>query len=253
MSTVIENINSLFSVKSDIRQAIEDKGVDMSNTPFTSFAVKISEIPSGGGDLKGIIEGTTSELIDPTITRVASNLFYSTSFLKTVSLVNVSYLGYSAFGKASVETVYLPSVKIINYECFKSCVNLVTVYAPMCTNVSDYAFQNCTKLSNVVLSNVSSVATDAFTTCTALSYISLPKIKFMLGAFHSCKNLESIYVGTEMSSVCTLYYSNTFDRTPMKDSSYLGYYGSIYVPASLADAYKTATNWAYFADRIVGV
>jgi hypothetical protein len=55
------------------------------------------------------------------------------------------------------------------------------------------------------------------------------------------------------SSVCTLNNSNAFTSTP-----YAGYSASfsgtpyIYVPTSLVDAYKSATNWTYFSSYIVG-
>ena len=44
-----------------------------------------------------------------------------------------------------------------------------------------------------------------------------------------------------------------FRCTPIKDSSYTGTFGSIYVPASLVDAYKTANYWSDIADRITAI
>lgn len=38
---------------------------------------------------------------------------------------------------------------------------------------------------------------------------------------------------------------DAFNNTPIKSGT-----GSIYVPASLVDAYKSAENWSYFSDRI---
>jgi hypothetical protein len=56
------------------------------------------------------------------------------------------------------------------------------------------------------------------------------------------------------SSVCKLSHSNAFTSTPIGGySASAGTYGSIYVPASLLTAYKTATNWTYFSSRFVGV
>jgi hypothetical protein len=54
--------------------------------------------------------------------------------------------------------------------------------------------------------------------------------------------------------VCQLPHSNVFTSTPIGGySASAGTYGSIYVPAYLLDAYKSATNWAYFSDRFVGL
>ena len=47
--------------------------------------------------------------------------------------------------------------------------------------------------------------------------------------------------------------ATAFNNTPIKFSSYLGYYGSIYVPAELVSAYQTASNWSEYADRFVAI
>jgi hypothetical protein len=39
----------------------------------------------------------------------------------------------------------------------------------------------------------------------------------------------------------------------MSDSTLTGAFGSIYVPASLVSAYKSATNWVTYADRITAI
>jgi hypothetical protein len=55
------------------------------------------------------------------------------------------------------------------------------------------------------------------------------------------------------SSVVTLSSTNAFKSTPIESDLYTGLYGSIYVPNDLSNAYRTATNWEAYADRIVGV
>ena len=70
--------------------------------------------------------------------------------------------------------------------------------------------------------------------------------------FSDCKQLKSLYL---MGSVrCSITISSIFIGTPFNVSSYLsGEYGSIYVPASLLNSYKTATNWSRYSSRFVGV
>jgi hypothetical protein len=57
------------------------------------------------------------------------------------------------------------------------------------------------------------------------------------------------------SSIPSLAYTNAFYSTPIAGytASTGGVYGSIYVPASMLESYKTANNWSYFSDRFVGV
>ena len=48
-------------------------------------------------------------------------------------------------------------------------------------------------------------------------------------------------------------YSNYLYETPMSKSSYLGYFGSIYVPASYVQSYKRASGWSYYSSRITSI
>lgn len=50
MATIIENLDVLKNIKEDIKTALENKGVDMTNTPFTGYAEKINEITIDVGE-----------------------------------------------------------------------------------------------------------------------------------------------------------------------------------------------------------
>lgn len=45
--SISEKLNSLNQVKSDIKNAVEAKGVDLTDIPFTEYATKIAEITTG--------------------------------------------------------------------------------------------------------------------------------------------------------------------------------------------------------------
>ena len=62
-------------------------------------------------------------------------------------------------------------------------------------------------------------------------------------AFGACTSLTSIYLMNP--SICALKNSNAFSQTGIWSTK-----GSIFVPASLVSSYKTATNWAFFSNRI---
>ena len=63
MATIAENIQTLRSIKSDIKNAITDKGGNVGND-FKTYAQAITNLPSGGGG------GT--EIEDAFITRTLS-------------------------------------------------------------------------------------------------------------------------------------------------------------------------------------
>ena len=176
--TTVEKLNYLISIKSDIKTAIENKGVDMTGVSFLGYASKIGEIVSGVGYTdRDIIEG-----------RYQYNISNSASFVYS-----------SAFEYKSVQTVYLPNCLYVGNKAFFYCTSLTTVNLPACTTL----YEN---------------------------------------AFRSCANLNTIYMGTGLSTVATMAHSNT-----LLDCSALQ---SIYVPASLVDKYKSATNWSYYSSII---
>ena len=86
-----------------------------------------------------------------------------------------------------------------------------------------------------------------------------PTVDVTFETFYNCTNLQSVYLLG--SSVCTFnindpQYSSkinartVFNNTPIQNSSYLGYYGSIYVPESLVEEYQNAPGWSALSERI---
>ena len=220
--TTVEKLNYLISIKSDIKTAIENKGVDMTGVSFLGYAGKIGEIVSGIGYTdRDVIEG-----------RYQYNISNSASFVYS-----------SAFEYKAVQTVDLPNCLYVGNKAFYYCTSLTTVNLPSCTALHNYAFRSCNNLSYISIPNVTGLSGYCFENCTALQTISLPKCSYLSGyAFWNCSNLNTIYMGTELLTVATMVQSNA-----LLDCSALQ---SIYVPASLVDAYKSAENWSYYSSII---
>lgn len=222
--TTVEKLNNLISIKQDIKTAIENKGVDMTGVSFPGYASKIGDIASGIGYTdRYVIEA-----------RYQYNIANSASFVYS-----------SAFEYKLVETVDLPNCLYVGRNAFYYCASLTTISLPACTTLYDYAFRYCGNLSSVSLPNVVRMSGYCFANCVSLQTISLPKCSYVSRyAFWSCTNLKTIYMGTALSTVATMTQSNA-----LSDCSALQ---SIYVPASLVDAYKKASNWSYYSSKIVG-
>ena len=62
-----------------------------------------------------------------------------------------------------------------------------------------------------------------------------------------CKNL-SVVMLTSYSKLGSVY-TDAFNSTPIVNSTYLGYYGSFYVPESLLASYLGDANWATWSSR----
>jgi len=174
--------------------------------------------------------------------------FDSCSLLSYVSLPKCSLIGGSAFVRTNIQDLYLPSCKSIGGTAFAYCSSLQNVSLPIVTYIGAYAFNSCSLLQNVSIPECISISNYCFSWCKNLAYLSLPKCKTIGSyAFCSCAKLESLYL--LQSSVATLG-TYAFTSTPMSISTFLGYFGSIYVPASLVDAYKSANRWSVYSDRI---
>lgn len=220
--TTVEKLNYLISIKSDIKTAIENKGVDMTGVSFPGYASKIGDIASGIGY-------TDRDVIEA---RYQYNIANSASFVYS-----------SAFEYKLVETVDLPNCLYVGRNAFYYCESLTTVNLPVCTSLYSNAFRNCGNLTSVSLPKVIRMSGSCFANCVSLQTISLPNCSYVsVYAFWSCTNLKTIYMGTARSVVATMTNSNAL--------SYCSALQSIYVPASLVDAYKKASNWSYYSSKI---
>lgn len=222
--TTVEKLNNLISIKQDIKTAIENKGVDMTGVSFPGYASKIGDIASGVGY-------TDRDVIEA---RYQYKIANSASFVYS-----------SAFEYKLVETVDLPNCLYVGSNAFYYCASLTTVNLPVCTSLYNYAFRYCGNLSYVSLPNVVRMSGYCFAKCVSLQTISLPNCSYVSRyAFWNCTNLKTIYMGTALSTVATMTHSNALSNCSALQS--------IYVPASLVDAYKSASNWSYYSSKIVG-
>ena len=132
---------------------------------------------------------------------------------------------------------------------FCGCGNLTDANFPNVTTISSNAFIGCGRLSEVSFPNVKTISSNAFSGCYSLPTVSFPSVSTIgNSAFYGCEKLMSLYFLA--SSVVSLTGTSTFINTPLAKSTYTGSFGSIYVPASLVDSYKSATRWSTYADRI---
>jgi hypothetical protein len=216
----------------------------------------------------------------PACTKIGSYAFNYCSSLTAISFPACTDLGSRPFAACSnLEVVQFPALSTISInDEFASLPKLKEAVFPICKSIYQNVFLDCSRLSavsfpelvtitpynattsqygtfrNTALKSVyfpklQSLGANTFHRCSLLSIASFPSCSFIGGyAFYSCVALESLFLLG--STVATLYNKNAFGSTPMSDSSYLGHFGSIYVPASLVDSYKSAANWSLYSARI---
>lgn len=192
--------------------------------------------------------------------------------ISTISLPKCTTIGQAAFSYLlSLTEISLPSCTSLGSYAFYSCKSLRTVYAPEVISVGQNAFINCYELEEINIDKCQEITYQVFANCSQLSAVSFPECtligmqcfysglnlrrmylpkcsKISAAAFYNCSKLSELILLS--NSVVTLASPDVFHNTPISNSAFLGYFGSIYVTASLVDAYKTALTWSIYSDRI---
>ena len=117
------------------------------------------------------------------------------------------------------ELQYFTGLTSLGAECFSGCFNLTSITIPdSVTSLESYeCFANCSSLASIVI---------------PYSVIDIGD-----GCFYDCSSLTTVTI--ESITPPTLGYG-VFDSTVEK----------FYVPASSVSAYKSATNWSAYSDKI---
>lgn len=111
-------------------------------------------------------------------------------------------------------------------------------------SIGRYAFYYYTTLTSVTIgSGVISIGEYAFLGCSGLTSVEIPKSVTSIGrsVFSRCSGLTIMTIKV------------TTPPTLANTSAIPDNVETIYVPSESVDAYKTATNWSSFADKIVGI
>lgn len=229
----------------------------------------------------------------PNVVSIGNTAFSNCTGLSSVSFPNVVSIGEVAFlNCTSLASVSFPKLEeITGYGTFSNCTKLTSVDSSKISIVGERTFYNCpiqyfnfenlntannssfygTKLTEINAPKMYEIPYFCFSAITTLKKaIFIEAYTVFSGAFESCEslaivilqNVSLIYtrafydtalnmlvIGTENTTeVCTLDSSDVFTNTPIASGT-----GYIYVPDSLVDQYKSATNWSVYANQIKGL
>ena len=158
--SIATEIQRLQTAKSDLKTAIEAKGVTVpSSATIDTYDDYVSQISGGTTyetEVKGIIDRSLTSIDIPSgVTSIGNYVFDSCSNLSSVTIPNsVTSIGNSAF-----------------YECF----NLTSVTIPNSViSIYNFVFYGCRSLTSVTIpSGVTNIGIQAFYGCRSLTSITV--------------------------------------------------------------------------------
>lgn len=215
-----------------IAEAIRDKNGGTDTYTPAQMAAAIAGI-TGGGSSEDLL---AARLINT---------------MKTYSNPDITSVIACGFGyQTNLESVSLPNCTTLNTGAFYGCTSLVEINLPSLKNIMNNTFRNCSSLTAFISGSAFDSRIDAstFEGCSKITKVDLRHVNSQ-GISHyglACAALVTLII-RNTDFVPPLLAASAFgaETTPMRQG--IGY---IYVPASMADSYKTATNWAVFAEQI---
>lgn len=164
------------------------------------------------------------------------------------TITNVSQYSFAGCGK--LVSVDLPKVKTLSSHAFLDCVKLAALNLPALQIISYNTFRNCSSITEfITTSNFNSrLDSSTFEGCSGLGKADFYKINTnqgISGYALACTNLVTLIIRN--TDAVPKAASTMFGGASTKMNIGEGY---IYVPATMVDAYKVATNWSKYADQI---
>lgn len=175
-----------------------------------------------------IINRTVTEYCDDSVGIIGGSAFASCEKLVTVNCPKVKHtnLGRCAFQ-------YCKSLKTVNFDTENLGVSMI---------YQQYVFEGCSSLEEFTLSGNPSQS--MFANCTALKKVDVIVGNInSYGCFQNCSSLVT-FILRQTGTIHSLGSVAHFSGTPIESGT-----GCLYVPRSLVDTYKSATNWSTYADQ----
>lgn len=241
---------------------------------YSDYTIIIERISGSGtlffnADFGTNIQKSITNIYIGNFTNFGNYTFSNCHSLRSVVIPNgITSISSNSFKECfSLRSVIIPnSVKSINDYAFTSCRTLYSVVIPNnVTSINDVTFSECTLLSAIVIPNsVISISNYVFSHCTSLQSVIIQNNVTNIGvlAFSNCVSLRSIIVPNSVTNINAYAFANCYSLTSYTFLSIvppiislatfdnITPIAKIYVPDASVAAYKVATNWMYFADKI---
>ena len=185
------------------------------------------------------------------VTSIGSDAFIACFSLASITIpTGVTSIGTNTFNTCySLASITIPtSVTSIGTSTFQNCHTLARITIPTgVTSIGTNTFNTCYSLESIVIPNgVTSMGTNAYFNCRSLTSITIPNGVTSMGtnAFAYCYGMR-YYDFSACTAIPTLSSTSVFMNIP-SDCQML-------IPSALYNNWKSATNWATYASKMVAV
>ena len=148
-------------------------------------------------------------------------------------------------------TEFSEGLTSIGDYCFSGCSELALNKLPRTlTSIGSSCFNSCKKITIKELHNtLQTIADGAFQNCISITEMTVNHTapKFYSQCFRNCTNLAKLVIPNIVASPY-ITNSNILQGTAIENGT-----GYIYVPDTLVDIMKSATNWSVYASQIKGL
>lgn len=213
----------------------------------------------------------SGELSAPNLESVKYGAFSNTLITKASNLGIIPNTGAMFEGcKKLVEVILPDTCTAISMNTFNGCSELQNIVIPSSVNsIGQYSFYDCKKLGITLNApNLVTIDGNAFQRSGIKAVKDLGKVKVLrLRTFQQCDSLETVVLPSTLEKIegyavfygcpslkSVVIYATTPPQLEQANSFSEGGIskgaGYIYVPDESVEAYKTASNWSTYTDRI---
>lgn len=176
-------------------------------------------------------------LSDP---QTAVDIVASTAISGDITILATNIANH-AFSRKTADNVVAPNAEAIGQYGFSDCVSLLSGDFPKVTSLGNYSFNGCNKLTTINVPLIDSAPIAAFYGVRNVKRFDFHRIaSITASAFAVCSGIQQLIIRTD--KVCSLASTQAFANSAIASKTCL-----IFVPSSLVDSYKSATNWSTYA------
>lgn len=199
------------------------------------------------------LKSPIKKVVMPKLKRIADSqkdygCFQKIPNLESITLRDIEYIGDYSFTddtKLVLDSMEYPNLTRIGQAAFGNCTfTLNKAILPKCTKIETSAFYGCKSmtLTTLEIPLCTTIGIQAFYDCSSMKSIELPSTVTTIGnnAFQYCTRLTRVSITADTPpTLGSFAFANCSALT------------GIYVPDESVEAYKTATNWSAYANKIL--